>query len=143
MNKPPKKLHTLIVEDDARTARALRDALAELDCPVCGHAYTGVGAALMAERFLPDLIAISTRLSDGIAAAQIMKDRVDATILFIGDPPDPATHRLAEAVGVLVRKPQKAELNAAILAAFRRGNRPAKPTWRREGIQVPIVPIAV
>jgi DNA-binding response OmpR family regulator len=91
----PEGLRVFTVSADVRATRLLRDALTELSCLVCGHAYTGAAAALMAERFLPDLMVIDIHLRDGMEAAQVIQAQLGIPVLFVGDQPDLTTSRCA------------------------------------------------
>ena len=114
----------LLVEDDALVARSLADALTQLGYQVCGHAYSGIGAVLMAERLKPDLVTMDIHLSgdvDGIEAAERMQANWDMPVLFISGRADAKTRQRAEAIGGFVPKPYtEAQLSAGLKAAMQR-----------------------
>ena len=119
----------LLVEDDALVARTLSEALSHLGYKVCGHAYSGIGAVLMAERLKPDLVAMDIHLSgdvDGIEAAERMQANWDIPVLFISGRADAKTRLRAEAIGGFVPKPYtEAELSAGLKAAMERHHGPS------------------
>jgi DNA-binding NarL/FixJ family response regulator len=109
----------LILEDDAVTAMSLNNALTELGYEVCGHAYSGEGALLMAERTMPDLVVADIRLGgvvDGIEAARRIKEKFGVNVVFTSALMDPATFRRAREVGRFLWKPYSNDFLAKAMA---------------------------
>jgi CheY-like chemotaxis protein len=79
-------LRVLVVEDEALVQMGLISFVQALGHQVCGNAVTADEAVAAAERSRPDLVLMDVRLaggSDGVAAAQLIRDRFDIPSVFI------------------------------------------------------------
>jgi CheY-like chemotaxis protein len=95
-------LRVLTVEDDAVQGLDLKAAILNLGHEVVGHAYTGGGAIVMAQRLKPDVATMDILLAgslDGIEAAREITARFGVGILFITGRTDETTIARARAVG--------------------------------------------
>lgn len=118
-------LRILTVEDQAVEAMALTEILLSLGHEVCGHAYSGGGAILLAERIKPDLMIADIQLGgglDGIAAAAEVKNKFGISTIFVTGFGDDQTRQRAEEVGHVgfLSKPYAPEaLSKALISAIR------------------------
>jgi two-component system, response regulator PdtaR len=102
-------LRVLTVEDDAVQGLDLKAAILNLGHDVVGHAYTGGGAIVMAQRLKPDVATMDILLAgrlDGIEAAKEITTRFGVGILFITGQTDAtiiARARAMAPVGILTK----------------------------------------
>src|SRR5688572_21822912 len=110
----------LIVEDDGNIAATIRELLHSLGYEVIAIAATSVEAlARVAER-CPDVVLMDIRIQgelDGIATAEILKQRFDVPIVYLTAHADEATVERAkktEPFGYLMKPINPPELRGAI-----------------------------
>ncbi|MBU6371897.1 MAG: response regulator [Alphaproteobacteria bacterium] len=117
----PRKATALVVEDEALISMLLCEMLETLGVSVCGAVAGCDEAMAMAEKHHPDLVLMDVRLRgarDGIDAAQEIRARVGARIIFVTGSREPATVARAEAVeaDALLFKPiRPQDLEAAVM----------------------------
>lgn len=81
-----KPVNTLIVEDEAISALALRHTVEQLGCTVIGVVDSGEAAIKQAERHQPDLVLMDTRLRTdmtGVQAANVIWAQFQIRSVFI------------------------------------------------------------
>jgi CheY-like chemotaxis protein len=76
----------LIVEDESLVARGIHQQLLELGCEPVAETRRAEDAILLAGQLQPDLVLIDIHLAgemDGIAAAQVIRERCSIPIVFL------------------------------------------------------------
>jgi two-component system, NtrC family, response regulator AtoC len=110
----------LIVEDERITAEDLRDLLTNLGHTVTASVSTGAGAIAEVENNQPDMALLDIRIQgdmDGVATAQVLRERFNIPVIFLSPLPDRAmVARAKEAVplGFITKPVQQAALHASI-----------------------------
>ncbi len=87
-------LRVLVVEDEALVQMGFICFVQTLGHQVCGSAVTADEAVAAAGESRPDLVLMDVRLaegSDGVTAAQAIRDRFDIPSIFISANLDPST----------------------------------------------------
>jgi len=114
----------LIVEDEGIIARNLQETLSGLGYDPFGIASTSVQALALASERCPDVVLIDIRIKgepDGIATAQLLKDRFDLPLIYLTAHADGATLERAkktEPYAYLVKPVKPQELHSAIEIAL-------------------------
>jgi DNA-binding NarL/FixJ family response regulator len=122
-------LKVLIVEDDMIVATDLTAMIEEQGGSVVGTASDSLHAIELGLEHYPDIVVMDVMLrgqSDGIHAAEAIRDLVGSTIVFCTANSDPKTLRRMEAVdgAVIVLKPVLSlELCQAIARTMRKDTR--------------------
>lgn len=96
------KTTILIVEDEAIVAADLSGKLRRLGYEVCGTAMEGEEAVALALSLRPHLVLMDIRLEgsmDGIAAAEAIRSRLDAPVIYLTALSDAATLARAKLTG--------------------------------------------
>jgi PAS domain S-box-containing protein len=107
-------LRILVVEDESLTAEAIGEQLHEAGCQVIAIIDNARAAIEVAVATRPDLILMDIRLKgdmDGIQAAQVIRQRVDAPVVYLTAHSDQATLERAKATSAFgfVLKPYNVE----------------------------------
>ena len=110
----------LIVEDERIVARDLQQTLVELDYDVFAIASSAEQALARASETCPDIVLMDIRIRgnlDGIATAQILRDRFGVPVIYLTAHSDDATlerAKITEPHGYLIKPVKPAELRSAI-----------------------------
>jgi PAS domain S-box-containing protein len=118
----------LIVEDDGNVATTIRELLLSLEYEVIAIAATSVEALAQVTEKCPDVVLMDIRIQgelDGIATAEILKQRFDVPIVYLTAHADEATVERAkktEPFGFLMKPINPPELRSAIeIAHYKHG----------------------
>ena len=113
-------IRILIVEDERIVARDLQQTLAELDYDAFAIASSAEQAIARASETCPDLVLMDIRIRgnlDGIATAQILRERFGVPVIYLTAHSDNATlerAKITEPHGYLIKPVKPAELRSAI-----------------------------
>ncbi|MBF0495532.1 MAG: PAS domain S-box protein [Deltaproteobacteria bacterium] len=117
----------LIVDDSPSAIGIYKKMLLRLGYDVVGTAFSGVEGVKQAEVLMPDIVLLDIVMPgslDGIAAAEIMKDKFDIPVVFLtAYSEDELIDRAkqVEPLGYLIKPFRRRELKAAIeIALYRR-----------------------
>lgn len=123
----------LVVEDEGVTALDIEQNLGRLGYGVLATVDTGEAAVERAAELRPDLVLMDIKLKgamDGITAAALIKERVQAPVVFLTAFADEGTlqrAKVAEPYGYILKPFEELELRTAIeLALHRRGTEPRR-----------------
>ncbi len=114
----------LIAEDDRVVARSIDELLGRLGYAVLGVTQSGEGAVRLAADLSPDLVLMDIQLAgatDGVRAAQLIRERSGVPVVYLTAYADPETLRRAsitEPFGYVVKPFEERELHAAIEMAL-------------------------
>jgi CheY-like chemotaxis protein len=116
----------LVVEDEAVVALDLQKTLSSLGYDAYGLASSAREALACADQRAPDLVLMDIRIQgdvDGVAAAEILRERYDVPVIFLTAYADDVTAERASRVdpyAYLVKPVRAAELHVAVRTAIRR-----------------------
>ena len=82
----PEPSRILVVEDEAVVARDIAQQLVELGYQAVGHATTAEDGIRLAGELRPSLVLMDIKLAgelDGVAAAQIIRERFALPVVFL------------------------------------------------------------
>ena len=120
------RTRVFVVEDEAVIAMDLRERLTALGYAVCGSAAQGETAVDAIADLRPDLVLMDIHLAgaiDGVEAAQQLRQRHDAPVVFLTAYADAAVINRAlqvSAYGYLVKPFEERELHATLQVALAR-----------------------
>jgi CheY-like chemotaxis protein len=109
----------LIAEDEQLIALDMRRRIESLGYTVVGHAPDGEQAVRLAQSALPDLVFMDINMpgkTDGVAASQEIRDKLDIPVVFVTAYADEKTLQRAKATGpfaYLVKPVADRDLRAA------------------------------
>jgi CheY-like chemotaxis protein len=118
------KLKILIVEDESLVARDIGQQLLELGYEPVAETRRAEDAILLAGQLQPDLVLMDIHLAgemDGIAAAQIIRDRFSIPVVFLTALASDLIinqAKLAESFGYIVKPFDERELQTVIETAL-------------------------
>jgi signal transduction histidine kinase len=120
------KPRVLVVEDERIVARDIQQILVDLGYDAYAIAASADEALARATERVPDLVLMDIRIRgpvDGVAAADMLRQRFDVPVIFVtanADEETIARAGKAEPFGYLVKPIQPADLRSAIEIALRR-----------------------
>ena len=118
------KTRILVVEDEAIVAMDLQYKLEDLGYSVPALSYSGEEAIDLAHSLNPDLVLMDIKLSgetDGIQAAEQIRDRLDLPVVYLTAYADEATLQRAKLTGpfgYLLKPVEQRDLQTAVEVAI-------------------------
>lgn len=115
-----KNISILIVEDERIIAKDMAENLTELGYNIVGSAATGLEAVDLALQFKPEIILMDINLigeMDGIEAAAVISEKMDAAIIYLTAYADSTTlerAKLTTPYGYLIKPFEERELQTSI-----------------------------
>ena len=141
------KTSILIVEDEAIVAADLAAKLKRLGYEVAGMAASGEDAVAMAVDLRPDLILMDIRLKgamDGIEAAELIRGKHDAPVIYLTAHSDAATlarAKLTGPFGYILKPFDERDLATQIELAFYKHRADREIKEQREWLRVTLTSI--